>query len=380
MVLSKPVFRVLGLLLVLNLSACKAQYPDLKDGLYAEFVTNKGTMLAELYYKKAPATVANFVSLAEGDNPLADSIYKGKKFYNGLLFHRVVKDFVIQGGDPTGTGKGGPGYKFNDEFSPDLKHDKKGILAMANSGYNTNGSQFYITLKETPWLNAYDEDGILKPCENSRISCHTVFGEIIKGLQVIDTIEQKDTIEEVNIIRKGSEAKNFDAPEVFLEALKKAERQEKEKAEKEAALLRSNKEKFEKQKEKAVALPSGLKYFISKKGNGPKLNETSDVLAHYSLYFENGKLLETSELKTAEANNMVNEQRKEANGYQPINCDLSPDAQMIAGFKEGLRQLSVGDRATLFIPYYLAYGEYGMPGIPPKTNLIFVVEVTELIN
>lgn len=380
MVPLKPVLRVLSLLLVLNLSACKAQYPDLNDGLYAEFVTNKGTMLAELYYKKVPGTVANFVSLAEGDNPLVDSIYKGKKFYNGLTFHRVVKDFVIQGGDPTGTGSGDPGYKFNDEFSPDLKHDKKGILAMANSGYNTNGSQFYITFKETPWLNAYDENGILKPCEKSKVSCHTVFGEVIKGLKVIDTIEQNDTIEEVNIIRKGSDAKNFDAPEVFLDALKKAALEEKAKAEKEAALLKANKEKFEQQKEEAVALPSGLKYFISKKGDGPKLDETSDVLADYSLYFESGKLVETSELKTAEANYMVNQQRKAANGYLPINCDLSPDAQMIAGFKEGLRQLSVGDRATLFIPYYLGYGEYGMPGIPPKTNLIFVVEVKELLN
>ena len=380
MVSIKTTLRVLGVLLAISLSACKVQYPDLNEGLYAEFVTNKGTMLAELYYKKVPATVANFVSLAEGNNPLADSIYQDKKFYNGLIFHRVIKDFMIQSGDPSGTGSGDPGYKFNDEFSPDLKHGKKGILAMANSGYNTNGSQFYITHKKTPWLNAYDEDTLLKPCENSRVSCHTIFGEIIKGLSVIDTIKQNDTIEELNIIRKGSDAKNFDAPQIFKSQLAKAERLEKENAAKEAALLKANKEKFEKQKENAIALPSGLKYFITMQGDGPKLKETSDVLAHYSLYFENGKLLETSKLETAEKNKMVNPKRKARNGYQPIECDLSPNAQMIAGFKEGLRQLSVGDKATLFIPYHLAYGEYGMQGIPGKTNLIFEVEITELLN
>lgn len=380
MISNKPALRVFGILLALSLSACKAQYPDLNDGLYAEFVTNKGTMVAALHYKKVPATVANFVSLAEGNNPLVDSTYQDKKFYNGLIFHRVIKDFMIQSGDPTGTGKGGPGYKFNDEFTPDLKHDKKGILAMANSGYNTNGSQFYITHKETPWLNAYDDDTLLKPCENSRVSCHTVFGEVIKGLSVIDTIEQEDTIEVLNIIRKGREAKNFDAPKVFLDQLAEADRLEKEAAEKELALLKTNKERFEKQKEEAVELPSGLKYFIRSRGEGPELKETSDILAHYALYFENGKLLETSNLETAKRNGMVNPQRKLRDAYQPIECDLSPDAQMIAGFKEGLRHLRVGDKATLFIPYYLAYGEYGTRSIPAKTNLIFEVEVIELLN
>jgi len=350
MFLSKPTLKVLGLIFVLNLSSCKAQYPDLEDGLYAEFVTNKGIMLAELYYKKVPVTVANFVSLAEGNNPLVDSIYKEKKFYNGLKFHRVIKDFMIQGGDPSGTGSSGPGYKFNDEFNLDLKHDKKGVLAMANSGYNTNGSQFYITHKETPWLNAFNEDSILKNCQNSRVSCHAVFGEVIKGLEVIDTIQQNDTIETVTIIRRGKDAKNFNAPELFLNHFAEVERLEKEKADREEALLQSNQEKFEKQKQKATTLDSGLKYIITEAGIGENLTETSDVIAHYALYFENGKLLETSNLQTAEANNMVNLQRKLQNGYEPIECGLSKDAQMIAGFKEGLRQLRVGDKATLFIP------------------------------
>lgn len=369
---------IFSLLIILN--SCKAQYPNLDDGMYAEFVTTKGTMLAQLAYKKVPVTVANFVSLAEGENTMADSIYRNKKFYNGLKFHRVIKDFMIQGGDPLGSGAGNPGYKFNDEFDSILKHNKKGILAMANSGYGTNGSQFYITHKETPWLDAFDENNILKKCENSRVSCHAVFGEVILGIEIIDSIEQNDIIEEVNIIRQGSEAKKFKANETFINHFAEVERLEKEKAEKAAAIIKASKDKFKKQQESAITLPSGLQYTITEKGTGKKLPEIAKVLTHYAVYFENGKLLETSKLETAEACDVVNEHRKAQNGYQPITADISPNASMIAGFKEGLQQLNVGDKATLFIPYHLAYGESGTRGIPGKSNIIFEVEIIELLK
>lgn len=368
------------LLIVVNLNSCKAQYPDLEDGLYAEFVTTKGTMIAKLNYEETPVTVANFVSLAEGSNTLVDEKYQKKKFYNGLKFHRVIDDFMIQGGDPLGDGTGNPGYKFKDEFVPYLKHDKKGILAMANSGYGTNGSQFYITHKETPWLNAYDDNGELNDCEHPRISCHTVFGEVVEGLDVIDSIKQNDIINEVNIIRKGKDAKTFTASKLFSEHFEEEKKLEKEKVEKAKTILKSTLEKFERQRSQAVTLDSGLKYVITEKGSGPALTETSKVLTNYAVYFEEGKLLQTSKLETAEALDAVNLRQKKANGYKPIEAELGPDAPMIPGFKEGLKQLHVGDKATLFIPYHLAYGEAGGNGIPPKSNIIFEVEILELLN
>lgn len=372
-------YTIPSLILLINLS-CKAQYPDLEDGLYAEIITEKGTMIAKLNYEKTPVTVANFVSLAEGSNEMVDKKYQRKKFFDGLKFHRVIEDFMIQGGDPNGDGSGNPGYRFKDEFDASLKHDKKGILAMANSGYGTNGSQFYITHKATPWLNAYDDNNELNDCENPRISCHTVFGEVISGLEVIDSIQQDDVMEHIIIIRKGKEAKSFRAAKVFENHFLEEKKKEKEKEEKAAAILKHTLEKFEKQKSDVTSLPSGLQYIITEKGTGPALTETSKVLTHYAVYFEDGKLLQTSKLEIAEALDAINYRQKKANGYQPIEADLSPNANMIPGFKEGLKQLHVGDKATLFIPYHLAYGEAGGNGIPPKSNIVFEVEILELLN
>ncbi|MFV9550180.1 peptidylprolyl isomerase [Algibacter sp. PT7-4] len=373
--LVKYIIRALLLVLAINLLSCKAQYPDLEDGLYAEFITNKGTMVAKLEQEKAPITVANFVSLAEGNNTMVKVLYKKKKFYNGLIFHRVMDKFMIQGGDPLGTGQGNPGYKFNDEFHPDLKHDKPGILSMANSGPNTNGSQFFITEVPKPHLD----------------NKYNVFGKLVIGLNIQDSISNVKTnsknkplkdvvIEELNIVRKGKIAKKFDAPTVFENHFIEVERLEKEKKEKAAAILKATQDKFETQKAKATSLDSGLKYYISKKGTGEKLLETSTVLTHYTVYFENGKLLETSNLEVAKKHDAVNKKRKAANRYQPLTANIGPDAHMIAGFKEGLRQLQVGDKATLFIPYHLAYGEAGTRGIPAKSNIIFEVEILKLLK
>ncbi|GAA3615744.1 peptidylprolyl isomerase [Flavivirga amylovorans] len=375
MTLLKNSIKILSIASLIALVSCKAQYPDLEDGLYAEFITTKGVMVAKLEHEKAPITVANFVSLAEGTNTMVDDAYKGKKFYNGLIFHRVINEFMIQGGDPTGTGSGSPGYKFTDEFHPDLKHDKPGILSMANSGRNTNGSQFFITEIPKPHLdNGYN-----------------IFGELVIGINIQDSISNVKTasgdkpiedvvIKELNIIRKGKEAKSFDAPNTFNNHFAEAERKEKEKKAKKAAILKATKEKFEKQKAETIMLSSGLQYIITEKGTGEKLPETAEVLTHYAVYFENGKLLQTSKLEIAEALDVVNEKRKAANKYQPITAGIGPDASMIPGFKEGLQQLSVGDKATLFIPYHLAYGEAGTRGIPGKSNIIFEVEIIELLK
>ncbi len=355
------------------LHGCKSQYPELEDGIYAEINTSKGKMIAKLFFEKAPITSANFIALAEGNNPLVSETYKDKPFYNGLIFHRVIDQFMIQGGDPLGTGSGNPGYRFINESHPDLQHDKPGVLAMANSGPDTNGSQFYITEVPRPDLDAG----------------YTVFGELVSGLDIQDSISNVATnaqnrpldsvvINQLNIIRKGKAAKTFNAPDVFKNHFAIEEQRKKDEKARKAKLKADTKAKHETQKEKAITLQSGLKYFVSKKGTGEALKETSEVRTHYALFFEDGRLLDTSDLSLAEALEAVNSRKKRAGAYKPITADLSPDAAMIAGFKEGLQHLNVGDKATLFIPYHLGYGEAGNRGIPPKTDLIFEVEVLEL--
>ncbi|ALJ06855.1 peptidylprolyl isomerase [Pseudalgibacter alginicilyticus] len=363
------------LITLLTFSSCKIQYPDLEEGIYAEIITTKGTMVAKLAYDKAPITVANFVSLAEGTNTLVENSFKNKKFYNGLLFHRVIDGFMIQGGDPVGDGTGDPGYKFNNEFHTDLKHDKPGVLSMANSGPNSNGSQFFITEVAKPFLD----------------NNYNVFGELVIGLDIQDTISNVKTsendkpiedvvIKQLNIIRKGNEAKSFDAPEIFINHFAEIDRIEKEKEAKAKAIKDANISKFKNQKEQATTLPSGLQYIVTKKGAGKKLPKMAKVLIHYAMYFDDGLFMATNKLEIAEAQNQVSERSIKNNEYQPFAASIGPDAKMITGFKEGLQQLSIGDQATLFVPYHLAYGESGGNGFPPKTNLIFEVEIIELVK
>lgn len=373
---SKSVIKVLLVILItLNLTSCEDKYPELDDGIYAEFITTKGTMVAKLAYEKAPITVANFVSLAEGSNTMVKEPYKKKAYFNGSMFYRVVDNSIIQGGDPTNKGPGNPGYKFKDEFHPDLKHDKPGILSMANYGPKTNGSQFFIAEIPRPGLD----------------NKHSVFGELIIGLNILDSISRVKTdktnrplkdvvIKTLNIIRKGKKAKNFDAPKVFENHFIEEKRFQKEKKKKEEAILKSTIEKFENQKAKAVSLESGLQYYISEKGTGEKLPENAKALVHYTVYTEKGKLIKTSKLEVAEKLNAVSTKLKAANKYQPIKANIGPDAQMIQGFKEGLQQLHVGDKATLFIPYHLGFGEAGGNSVPEKTNIVFEVEILKLLK
>ena len=340
---------------------CKTQYPDLDSGLYADIQTNKGSILLKLAYDKAPITVANFISLSEGENQKVSEEFKSKKYYNGIKFHRVIPDFMIQGGDPTGSGSGGPGYRFEDEFS-DLTHKGPGILSMANSGPNTNGSQFFITHKATPWLDGK----------------HTVFGEVIEGQEIVDSIQQNDLIEDVIIVRKGKEARQFDAPKIFTTYFDQKEIKAKERESKLNAIKEQNASKFDILKAESTTTASGLQYQITLKGNGVAVKSTNKATVHYAVYFVDGTLLETSKLEIAEANNLVNQQRKNANQYNPIPAEVGPDAAMIEGFKEGLRLLKQGDQATLFLPYTLAYGAKGTNGIPPQSDLIFEVEIVSV--
>ncbi len=362
------------LLLILSLGfvSCQNDYPDLKDGVYAEFKTNKGVFVAKLYHEATPITVANFVDLAEGNNPKVDSIYKGKKYFNGISFHRIIKDFMIQGGDPLGTGSGNPGYRFPDEFVDSLTHSKKGILSMANSGPGTNGSQFFITLKETPWLNGK----------------HTIFGEIVIGQELVDSIGQVKTskpgdkpvesvtINELNILRIGNVS--LASFESEMEAID-AERKEKEEQSQKIA-AEKNKE-FESQKADAEELASGLKIYFTTKAEGVKPAAGSKILMNYAGYLLDGSLFDSNIEEVPKKYGTWDHRRADAGGYAPIPTDYSETAALIPGFREGLLMMSVGDKATLFIPSDLGYGERGIPNvIPPNSELVFELELVGIVE
>ena len=363
-----------ALLLPLLLVACKsAKYPNLKDGLYADIQTNYGDMLAELYYKTTPGTVANFVCLAEGTNTYVADSLKGKRYYDGTKSHRVIKNFMLQAGDRTATGEGDPGYKFADEFVDTLRYTRKGQLGMANSGPATNGSQFFITEVATDWLNFR----------------HTIFGQVIQGEDVISKITSVKTgaqdrpvdpvvIKKVEIIRVGKAAQKWDAPKVFDAFMKeqnaKAQKLESQK-EKNLALMAE-------QEAKAVAQPSGIKILKLKEGNGVKPQIGSDVLVNYAGFLRaTGDLFDTNIAEIAKENDAYDAARAAdpQYGYIPYAWKYSPEVGLIAGFKEALLSMKVGDRIRVFIPSALAYGKQGFGNgvIPPDADLMFEIEIVD---
>ncbi len=345
--------RFLQLLLVTAVlfSACNDKYKDLKDGLYADIETDKGTIILELYAKDVPMTVSNFVSLAEGTNTKVDSTFQGKKYYDGMKFHRVMKDFMIQGGDPLANGTGGPGYTFPDEFPRDstgqliYKHDGAGVLSMANPGKNANGSQFFITHKATPWL-----DGV-----------HSIFGKLITGQDVVDSIAQNDVIKSVKIVRRGAEAKGFDANKVFVEETEKAAQRIAEDEKKRLEIFEKNKEAFYKKQgvDKAVKQESGLQILTLKKGKGKKFSKDKPATMDYSIYLADGKLIQSSV------------------GQTPFTFTLSK-RPLITGVTEAIMKMRQGGKVRLFIPYYLAYGENGGGPFPPKADVVFEFELLKV--
>ncbi|WP_298370067.1 peptidylprolyl isomerase [uncultured Lutibacter sp.] len=306
----------------------------MNNGLYAKFNTSKGAILVNLEFEKTPGTVGNFVALAEG-NLENGSKPQGTPYYDGLKFHRVIADFMIQGGCPLGTGTGSPGYSFDDEFHPELKHSGPGILSMANSGPASNGSQFFITHVATPWLD----------------NKHTVFGNVVEGQDVVDAIAQNDVLESLEIIRIGEAAEKFNAVEAFrvFEGSRAKREEEAKKAVKEAM-------------DKIAAgydeTPSGLRYKILQNGDGKPATKGSMVSVHYKGQLIDGQVFDSSY------------QRK-----QPIDFTIGV-GQVIPGWDEGIQLLKVGDKARLVIPSNLAYGSQGAGGvIPPDATLIFDVEL-----
>lgn len=306
----------------------------MNEGLYAKIKSSKGDILVELEFEKTPGTVGNFVALAEGN--LENSVKpQGTKYYDGLKFHRVIPDFMVQGGCPLGTGTGDAGYKFDDEFHPDLKHDKPGILSMANAGPGTNGSQFFITHVPTPWLD----------------NKHTVFGSVVEGQDVVDAIAQDDIMESVEIIRVGDAAENYNAIEAFRSFEGDREKKIAEAIAKADAELDKLAAGFQK-------TDSGLRYQIIQKGDGAQAEKGKSISVHYKGQLPDGTVFDSSY------------QRK-----QPIDFTVGV-GQVIKGWDEGLQLLKVGDKARLVIPSQLAYGSQGAGGvIPPNATLIFDVEL-----
>jgi peptidylprolyl isomerase len=309
----------------------------MENGIYAHFNTEKGKIIVQLAFDKTPGTVGNFIGLAEGkiENSAKDL---GTPYYNGLVFHRVIDNFMIQGGDPKGNGTGGPGYQFDDEINPDLRHDRSGVLSMANAGPGTNGSQFFITHGATPWLDGK----------------HTVFGYVVEGQDVVDSIEGKDSLNSVEIERIGEEAKAFDAVKSF-------EKFNSSKAEREAKLKAEAAKRLDEISKGFKETESGLRYQIINEGSGAKPNKGQEVSVHYKGSLVDGTVFDSSY------------KRK-----QPIEFPVGA-GHVIEGWDEGILLLNQGTKAQFVIPPHLAYGDREVGGvIPANSILVFDLELVDI--
>jgi len=323
--------------LLAALSAGSAPAQQQAEGLYAEMKTTRGTILVRLEHELAPLTVANFVGLAEGSIAF-EGRPAGKPFYDGLSFHRVIADFMIQGGDPAGNGSGGPGYRVPDEIAPELTHDGPGVLSMANSGPDSNGSQFFITHKATPWLDGF----------------HAVFGRVVRGQEVVQAMRQGDRIETLRILRVGAAAEAFRVTQAsFDRLLAQAPARQKELAARARALAI---EQVRTRWPAARSTPSGLRYIVQQPGSGGSPAKGTPVTVHYTGSLLNGLVFDSSLQRGAPAMFRVGE--------------------VIAGWNEALLAMKKGEKRLLIIPPELAYGQRGYPGlIPPNAFLVFEVEL-----
>ena len=334
--MKKSVLFLLVSLLAINFGGCNSMEKELKaiegkDGVFAIMQTSKGSIVLELFYEKTPLTVTNFVGLAEGTLDAS----KGKKFYDGLTFHRVINDFMIQGGDPEGTGRGGPGYRFADECFDDLVFDRPGYLAMAN------GSQFFITHVPTDWLNGK----------------HTIFGQVVnsESQDVVNKIEQGDKIEKLTIVRQGEKAKAFSATQkdfdrIEVEAKAKAEESKKAAKAKKIAEVEAKFPGF-------AVDSNGIYWKTTKEGSGEKIGARKNVACEYKGYLVDGRVFDQSK------------------GRGPLEF-VTASGQMIPGFDIMVQDMKKGEKRTVVIPSDLAYGDQGYPGvIPGGAYIAFDIEL-----
>jgi peptidylprolyl isomerase len=323
-----------------ELSAGAAGDSALGNGMFARITTDRGDIVLQLEFQKTPLTVCNFVALAEGKMNVAN----GKPYYNGLTFHRVIADFMIQGGDPQGNGTGGPGYRFPDEIVPSLRHDGPGILSMANAGPGTNGSQFFITHKETPWLDGQ----------------HTVFGRVVQGQDVVNAIRQGDKIKTITIIRNGPLATQFKTDQAAFDSLLRdinAAATDKVKAQRDADISQIS-TKYP----NAIQTPSGVRYIVEKKGTGSKSSPGKTVQVNYKGSFLSGQVFDSSDIQGG-----------------PIEFPVGVGA-VIKGWDEMVLDMQIGEKRVVVIPPELAYGERGVGNgvIPPNSFLVFEMELVSV--
>lgn len=340
--LNLVIFSLITLFFILSGEPVMAE-TQLKDGLYAKFVTAKGDIICALEFEKTPLTVANFVGLAEGTKNLGGGAGKGGvKFYDGLTFHRVIPDFMIQGGCPLGTGTGGPGYTFPDEIDSTLKHSGPGILSMANAGPGTNGSQFFITHVATPWLDGK----------------HTVFGHVVEGQDVVNKIKANDKLNSVEIIRVGAKAQAFKSDQAAFDTLLGS--MEKRAREKEQAAVEAVAKQIKERWPDAITTPSGLKYVVTQKGTGADTPTAGTMVkAHYT-----GKLLDGTKFDSS------------IDRGEPISFPVG-SGRVIKGWDEAFLGMTKGEKRTLIIPSNLGYGPSGRGPIPPNATMIFDVELVD---
>lgn len=340
----------------------------LEDGIYAKIESTEGDILFKLETELAPMTAANFIMLAEGTHPEVSDEYKGKNFYDGVIFHRCIKDFMIQGGDPMGTGMGGPGYQFPNEISPELLHTK-GMVSMANSGPHTNGSQFFITVADVNFLDGG----------------YSVFGSVIEGVEIAEKItglpqneqNKPDTdvvMKKVTIIRKGDSYKKWDAAEAFAAGKQEFEVQQKKRAEE--AIEKASKQDalIQEKYPTAEQSPTGLKYIIHNQGNGGKPADGAQVGINYAGYLVDGTLFDSNLESIAKEKNQFYEGRE----YAPMPVQYTQNAGLIPGFVEGMLLLNYGGKATIIIPPGLGYGDRDNGPIPANSWLIFDIEMVKL--
>jgi len=343
--IKSSIFTIMGVILILN-TAETADAQNLGDGLFARISTSRGDIIVRLEYQRAPLTVTNFVALSEGRMDAA----RGRGFYNGLTFHRVISiangdsdNFMIQGGCPLGTGRGGPGYSFPDEFNPELKHDRPGILSMANAGPGTNGSQFFITIVPTPHLDGR----------------HTVFGNVVQGQEIVNSIRQGDIIRTITIIRNGPEAAAFRADQASFDRLlsqNDAANSRRLQAQRESDIAKINAD-YPNTRQTA----SGIRYIITKEGSGGKPGRGRTVSLNYSGRLLNGTVFDDSNLRG-----------------QPLEFQAGT-GRVIPGLDESVMDMRTGEKRLIIIPPELAYGNQAVGGvIPANSFLIFELELVSI--
>lgn len=340
----KKIFMAILCCLAISFLGAKSMDKELKsiegkNGVFAIMETSKGSIVLQLFYEATPLTVTNFVGLAEGTLKVAN----GKPYYDGLTFHRVIKDFMIQGGDPQGNGTGGPGYKFTDEFRDELKFTKPGLLAMANSGPETNGSQFFITHVPTDWLNGK----------------HTIFGEVVNAdsQKVVDAVEQGDKIVKITIVRQGEKAKKFTATQADFDKLSVQAKKANEEA---------NAKKMAKFIEGCNKSSEGIYWKILKEGSGSKIGKGKNAFVEYKGYLQDGSIFDVSK-------------EFHPKGHEGFEFKVG-GGEMIPGFDLMVSDMKVGETRKMVIPPELAYGSRGVPqaGIPGGAYIAFDVHVVRV--